>query len=247
MSPLVIAHRGASGELPENTLPAYELALAQGSDMIEIDLHTTRDGAIVITHDEDLESLGGRGEVADATLEEIRRLDAGGGAVVPTLREVLDAFGGRIPFNLELKRGSRGEYPGMEAAAVEEVAGRGLLEETLFSSFYDPVLARLRELSPEARLALLISPRFPQGAVERAQRVGAEALNPERPLADRDLVERAHGEGLAIYVFTVDEREEMGRLLDLGVDGLFTNYPGRMRALLSARQSGEPAAGRSLA
>ena len=138
VSPLVIAHRGASGELPENTLPAYELAVKQGSDMIEIDLHTTRDGAIVITHDENLEGLGGRGEVADATLEEIRRLDAGGGAAVPTLGEVLDAFGARIPFNLELKRSSRGEYLGMEAASVEEVARRGLLGQTLFSRFFYP-------------------------------------------------------------------------------------------------------------
>lgn len=233
--PLVIAHRGASGELPENTLPAYELALRQGSDMIEIDLHTTRDGAIVITHDEDLESLGGSGEVADATLEEIRRLDAGGGAAVPTLEEVLDAFGGRIPFNLELKRGSRGEYPGMEAAAVEEVARRDLLEETLFSSFFDPVLGALREVSPGARLALLISPKFPQGAIERAQKIGAEALNPERTLVNRKLVESAHGEGLAVYVFTVDDAEDMGWLLDIGVDGLFTNHPSRMRAILASR------------
>ena len=233
--PLVIAHRGASGELPENTLPAYELALAQGSDMIEIDLHTTRDGAIVITHDEELEGLGGSGEVADATLKEIRRLDAGGGEAVPTLEEVLDAFGGRIPFNLELKRGSRAEYPGMEAAAVEEVVGRGLLEETLFSSFFDPVLRELREISPEARIALLVSPKFPQGAIERAQKIGAEALNPERTLVNRELVESAHGEGLAVYVFTVDDAEEMGWLLDLGVDGLFTNHPSRLRAILATR------------
>ena len=237
--PLVIAHRGASGELPENTLSAYELALAQGSDMIEIDLHATRDGAIVITHDEELESLGGSGEVAEATLEEIRALDAGDGATVPTLEEVLDAFGGRIPFNLELKRGTRAEYTGMEAAAFEEMAGRALLEETLFSSFYDPVLRRLRELSPEARIALLISRKFPQGAVERAKKLGAAALNPERPVVDRELVESAHGEGLAVYVFTVDEPDEMHRLLDLRVDGLFTNYPKRMREVLASRQRGE--------
>jgi glycerophosphoryl diester phosphodiesterase len=235
MSPLVIAHRGASGELPENTLPAYELAVVQGSDMIEIDLHTTRDGAIVITHDEDLEDLGGRGEVADTTLAEIRRLDAGGGAVVPILEEVLDAFGGRIPFNLELKRGSHAEYAGMEAVAVAEVARRGLLEQTLFSSFYPPVLEALREVSQEVRIAVLVSPRFPQGAVERAKALGAEAINPERSLVSRELVDFAHGEGLSVYVYTVDDREEMHRLLDLGVDGLFTNYPGRMRALLASR------------
>ena len=235
VSPLVIAHRGASGELPENTLPAYERAVAQGSDMIEIDLHTTRDGAIVITHDEDLEDLGGRGEVADATLGEIRRLDAGGGAVVPILEEVLDAFGGRIPFNLELKRGSRAEYAGMEAVAVAEVARRGLLEQTLFSSFFPPVLEALREVSPEVRIAVLISPRFPLGAIERALALGAEAINPERSLASPELVDSAHGEGLSVYVYTVDDPEEMHRLLDLGVDGLFTNYPGRMRTLLASR------------
>ena len=236
--PLVIAHRGASGELPENTLPAYELAVSQGSDMIEIDLHTTRDGAIVITHDEELEDLGGSGEVADATLEEIRALDAGDGLVVPTLEEVLDAFGGQIPFNLELKRGTQTEYPGMEAASVEEVARRGLMEQTLFSSFFDPVLEGLREVSPRARLALLISPKFPQGAIARAKKVGAEALNPQRSVVNRELVELAHGEGLAVYVFTVDDGEEMRRMLDIGVDGLFTNHPRRMRDILASHPPG---------
>ena len=83
--PLVIAHRGASGTLPENTLPAYELAARQRADMIEIDLHRTRDGEMVVTHDEDLAGLGGRGEIADATLAEIRSLDAGNGERVPIL------------------------------------------------------------------------------------------------------------------------------------------------------------------
>ena len=104
--PLVIAHRGASGQLAENTLPAYELAIEQRADMIEIDLHRTRDGATVIAHDEELSGLGGKGEIAAATLAEVRALDAGGGERVPTLDEVLDRFGERIPFNLELKRGS---------------------------------------------------------------------------------------------------------------------------------------------
>ena len=88
--PLVIAHRGASGYLPENTLPAYERAVAQNADMIEIDLHRTCDGAIVVAHDADLTGLGGRGEIADVTLSEVRTLDAGGGECVPTLDEVLE-------------------------------------------------------------------------------------------------------------------------------------------------------------
>jgi glycerophosphoryl diester phosphodiesterase len=230
--PLVIAHRGASAYRPENTLAAYELACAQGADMIEIDLHRTRDGAVVVTHDEDLSGLGGRGEIADATLAEVRALDAGAGQRVPTLDEVLDRFGERIAFNLELKRGSRGEYPGLEGQAVEALERRSLLERTLFSSFHDGVLARLRSLSPRARIGLLLSRRFPDHAVERARALGAEALHPERSLAGPELVAEARRAGLAVNVYTVDQEEEQRRLLALGIDGIFTNVPDRLRALI---------------
>jgi glycerophosphoryl diester phosphodiesterase len=230
--PLVIAHRGASGERPENTLPAYELAVEQRADMIEIDLHRTRDGATVVVHDEDLAGLGGTGEIADATLAEVRALDAGDGERVPTLDEVLDRFGERIPFNLELKRGSSATYEGLERVAIDAVRERGLLARTLFSSFYDPVLERLRALAPEARLALLFSPRNPERPLERARAVGAEAINPWFGLARAELVDAAHAEGIAVYPFTVDDEAELRSLLDLGVDGIFTNFPGRLRAML---------------
>jgi glycerophosphoryl diester phosphodiesterase len=237
-APLVIAHRGASARRPENTLPAYALAVEMGADMIEIDLHRTRDGAIVITHDEELAGLGGRGEIAEATLDEVRALDAGGGERVPTLPEVLEGFGDSIDFNLELKRGRHAEYESLERETLDEVERRGLLPRTLFSSFFDPVLKRLRELSPEARIGFLVSQRFPARALERARAVGAEALHPQAPLVTRELVRDAHGEGLAVYVFTVDSHEEMRRMLDLGVDGLFTNHPDRMLALLGESQPG---------
>ena len=233
--PLVIAHRGASGQLPENTLPAFELAVEQGADMIETDLHRTRDGAIVITHDADLAGLGGSGEIADASLDEVRALDAGGGERVPTLDEVLDRFGARIPFNLELKSPEAGEYEGLAEAALEAVRRRGLLGRTLFSCFSDRVLEALRALEPEARLGLLVSPRRAERAVARARALGAEALNPWRGMAAPDLVGAAHDAGLAVYVFTVDAPDEMRALLDAGVDGLFTNHPDRLRALLDPR------------
>ncbi len=234
--PLVIAHRGASGYLPENTLQAYELAVAQRADMIEVDLHRTRDGAVVITHDEELAGLGGRGEIADATLADVRALDAGAGARIPTLDELLDGFGSRIPLNLELKRSTKHEYAGLEEVALDALIRRGLLGRMLFSSFDDPVLARLRALSPEARIALLISRKFPRGAVARARALGAEALNPEDSIVTKDLVQEAHDAGLAVYVFTVDAEAELRRFLDLGVDGIFTNLPDRLRALVDARE-----------
>jgi glycerophosphoryl diester phosphodiesterase len=233
----VIAHRGASGHRPENTLPAYELAVAQRADMIEIDLHRTRDGAIVVTHDEQLAGLGGSGEIADASLAEVRGLDAGAGQRVPTLDEVLDGFGARIPFNLELKQSGRGPYAGLEAETLARVERLGLLERTLFSSFFDPVLAALRERSPRARIGVLVESRAPQGWRERARRFGAEAVHFWVGLATPEAVAAAHGDGLAVHVYTVDEPETMRRLLDRGVDGIFTNFPDRLRALLDAERA----------
>ncbi|HEY8122484.1 MAG TPA: glycerophosphodiester phosphodiesterase [Myxococcota bacterium] len=230
----VIAHRGSSGERPENTLPAYRLAIAQRADMIEIDLHRTRDGAIPVTHDASLAHLGGRGEIADATLAEVRALDAGGGERVPLLPEVLDEFGARIPFNLELKVGARGAYAGLVAATLAEVERRDLLAQTLFSSFYDDVLAELRAQSPAARIALLISRGSAANWTARARGLRAEALNPELAQATPELVRAAHAEGLALYVFTVDAEPQMRRMLELGADGLFTNHPARLRALLES-------------
>jgi len=235
--PLVIAHRGASAYRAENTLPAFELAIEQGADMIETDLHRTRDGAVVITHDERLEGLGGHGEIADATLDELRVLDAGGGARVPTLDEVLDGFGARIAWNLELKRGTRADYPGLEAAALEAVERHALLARTLFSSFHDAVLARLRSRSPGARIGLLVSRRHAGAMLERARALGAEALHPEASLVGPGLVDAAHAVGLAVLPFTVDEPDSMRRLLGMGVDGLFTNHPDRLRGILAAARS----------
>jgi glycerophosphoryl diester phosphodiesterase len=230
--PLVIAHRGASAYRPENTPSAYALAIEQRADMIEIDLHRTRDGALVVTHDAELEGLGGEGEIAGASLSEVRALDAGDGQRVPTLDEVLDRFGSAIPFNLEIKRGVDAEYAGLEPLAIDAVSERGLLHGTLFSSFYDRVLGRLRANAPEARIALLISRRYPIDILSRARALGAEAVNPEAPLVTRELVDEIHAAGLAVYPFTVDAPERMRELLDWGVDGLFTNRPDRMRAML---------------
>jgi len=228
-TPLVIAHRGASGSRPENTPSAYALAVEQGADMIEIDLHRTRDGAIVVMHDADLGGLGGRGEVSAATLAEVRALDAGQGERVPTLDEVLGEFGERIPFNLELKRGADGEYPGLEGAVLEAVERRGLLAQTLFSSFYDGMLERLRSQAATARIGVLVSGRDRRSWLERSRAVKAEAVHFSANLVDAGVVETAHAAELAVLAFTVDAPRAMRRLLALGVEGLFTNHPDRLR------------------
>jgi glycerophosphoryl diester phosphodiesterase len=235
----VIAHRGASGYRRENTLGAYELAVEQRADMIELDLHHTRDAASVVVHDERPPGLGAP-RIGAATLAEVRALDLGGGERVPTFDEVLEAFGPRIALNVELKRGEAGPYPGLAAAAAAAVARRGLLARTLFSSFEDAYLAGLRRDVAESRRALLLDPRSAERPLERARAVGAEAINPWHGLATRELVEAAHAEGLAVYVYTVNREAEMQRLLELGVDGLFTDFPDRLRALLPRGEGSDP-------
>ena len=241
--PLVIAHRGSSGERPENTFPAFERAIEQSADMIETDLHLSRDGIVMIHHDAELERLGEQGEIRDRTASELAAMNAAPGISLaekmPTLLELLDVFGERMQFNLELKVGLNDvAYEGLEDIVVSAVEARGLMPRMLFSSFYDAVLTRLRERSAAARIALLVSPRAPVAIFERAAGVFAEAINPDVRLVTQKLVEEAHAAGLRVYPYTANESAEMARLLDCGVDGIITNHPARLHALLEERKAG---------
>lgn len=221
---LVIAHRGASIDAPENTLEAFRLAVEQGADMIETDLQVTADGEIAMFHDH---TIGGS-PIQELSLEGLRERAPG----VPTLTETLDAVGEQIPLNLELKSHPDYPYPELPEMVLAEVRARGLLDRTLFSCFYDPALARLRELEPAARVGLLISRRSNLGVVGRAKKLGAEAVHPELAIATAELTDELHAADLLVHVFTVDDEAEQRRLREQGVDGLFTNLPARLRRLL---------------
>ena len=142
----------------------------------------------------------------------------------------------KIAFNLELKSMPGCEYPGIEDRVLDEVRKRGLLEQTLFSCFYDRALARVREREPAARIGLLISRRSNMGIEERAERLGAEAVHPEMTLVNRALVEQLHGRDWHVNVFTADEEDDLRRLIALGVDGIFTNVPARLCEILRERR-----------
>jgi glycerophosphoryl diester phosphodiesterase len=242
--PLVIAHRGSSGERPENTMAAFELAIEESVDMIETDLHLSRDSVVVIHHDPELERLGEAGEIRDRMAAELAAMNAAPGVEIaekmPTLLDILDGYGARMQFNLELKVGTNDvAYEGIEDIVVSAVEERGLMSRMLFSSFYDGVLERLRARSAAARIALLISPRANIAILERAARVAAEAINPAVALVTEDLIREAHEAGLHVYPYTADEEEEMTRLLDCGVDGVITNHPLRLQALLRKREDAD--------
>jgi glycerophosphoryl diester phosphodiesterase len=228
--PLVIAHRGASGTCPENTLVAFARAAALGAHMIELDVQLTRDGQVIVMHDWTLErTTDGAGAVRERSLTEIRRLDAGAwfgsafrGTRVPTLAEVLAAVA--LPVNVELK--PVGD-DGLEARALAVTESAGALGRVVFSSFEAGALERLRARSAAATLAVLWDAGPVGDAMARAERVGARALHLRKDRATADAVRAAAAAGLPVRAWTVNERGEMDRLVAAGVEGVFTDFPER--------------------
>jgi len=226
---LVIAHRGASGTAPENTLAAFRRAVAVGADMIELDVQLSRDRAVVVLHDDTLDrTTDGTGPARARTLAELAVLDAGSwfapafaGERIPTLAQVLAAV--RLPVNVELKGGAEG----LEEEALAVVATAGALARVVFSSFDRRLLERLRKRSAEAELAVLWERRRVDDALRLAQRVGARALHLRKDAVSRERVAAAARAGLAVRAWTVNDAEEMGRLVDAGVTGIFTDHPER--------------------
>jgi glycerophosphoryl diester phosphodiesterase len=226
----VIAHRGASGTAPENTLAAFRRAAELGAHMVELDAQLTRDGEVVVMHDWTLDrTTDGHGKVASRTLAEIRRLDAGrwfgaryAGEPVPTLRDVLAAV--ELPVNVELK--SCGD-DGLEARVVADVEAVGAMGRIVFSSFDVESLVRLRRISLDATIGVLWTRRSLTHAFTVVERVGATALHLRKEAVDPAGVREAVARGLAVRVWTVNDPGESGSLLAAGVGAVFTDFPER--------------------
>jgi glycerophosphoryl diester phosphodiesterase len=257
-TPIVIGHRGCAGEAPENTLASFARALADGAAVLETDVHLTRDGEPVLIHDDAVDRVSdGSGRVADLDLADLRKLDAahhfsrdggrshperGRGHRVPSLREALAAFPG-ARFNLELKE----DLPGMVENTLAAVAEAGRCDTTLLTSGENTVMQRLRAaVAREAHEpALGASPAEVAGFAVSALRGGPPPDGPMalqvptefagKPLVTPAFVAHAHRHGVQVHVWTIDEEDEMERLLDLGVDGIVTDFPARMVSLLARR------------
>lgn len=232
--PLIFAHRGARRVAPENTLPAFAAALDQGADGIELDVHRTRDGALVVIHDFVLErTTDGHGPVRGATLDEIRRLDAGSrfaarfaGTQVPTLDEVLDLVGDRCLVNIEIK--SDDPY-GCDASdgVLATIRRRKLYDRVIVSSFNPVTLIKLRHLDADLALGVLYEAATPEFLRElwAGPLVRPQAQHPSYDMVDEGFMAWARGHGCAVNVWTVNELPEARRLANLGVDALITDVP----------------------
>jgi glycerophosphoryl diester phosphodiesterase len=256
--PTNFAHRGASSRVPENTLEAFRLAVLSGAGGLELDVHMTSDGRIVVIHDDSVDrTTEGTGLVRRMTLHEVQSFDAGyrftldGGTTypywgrgvrVPELREVLREFPG-YTVNIDIKE----EQPGVEATLLETIKDAGAGDRVLVVSEMPAVVERVRELSGSSistgasrqeirdfyrlsrlRLEFLVRPPYDalQVPVEYG---GREVVTPR-------FVKAAHNRGVRVDVWTIDEPEEMRRLLDLGADVIMTNRPEVLEGVLGERR-----------
>jgi glycerophosphoryl diester phosphodiesterase len=240
--PAIFAHRGASAHAPENTLAAFELATRQGADAIELDAKLAADGEVVVIHDQTVDrTTDGRGRVREMTLSQLRQLDAGGrfapdfrGERIPTLAEVFDAVGEKIFINIELTN-----YASMADSLPEKAATlvrqHQLAERVMFSSFNPLALLRARRNLPGPPIGLLAQPGKP-GAWARSwigRIIGYNSLNPEMSDVDLQLVENAHKHGKRVLVYTVNQIQDLQRMFQLHVDGVFTDNPLLARQILN--------------
>jgi glycerophosphoryl diester phosphodiesterase len=238
---LNFGHRGASRAAPANTLAAFARAADLGADGVELDVHLSRDGHLVVIHDFSLDgTTDGHGLVRDRTLAELKQLDAGSwfdpcfaGERIPTLQEVVDAVGRRLLLNIELKsRG--GEETDLVAAVLDLIERNHLLGRVVISSFNRRAVQQVREVDPRIPVGLLfdIDPfatlrPWPRGLAR------PEALHPYHRMLSRAYVRWAKGRRYRIHTWTVDEPARMRQLVDWGVEIVITNRPDLLSQVLA--------------
>lgn len=253
--PRLFAHRGGARIAPENTIEAFAAGLAAGADRLEMDVHATRDGHVVVLHDPTVDrTTDGTGRVREMTLAELRRLDAGArfagdggdfpfrgrGVRVPTLAAVLEAFPG-VPLNIEIKQ----DEPQIEHAVLDVLDRFGAREQVLLAAEESTIMARIRAAAPDvptsfsAADVLEFVTAWHDGTLAAYRPPGIALQIPpsfgEVQLVTAESVEIAHGMGLEVHVWTIDDPAEMTSLLDLGVDAIMTDVPPLAAALLRER------------
>lgn len=240
--PLIIAHRGSSTHAPENTLAAFVLAADQDADAIELDVTLSRDGQIVVIHDDTLDrTTNGHGRVDQLPYAEVAQCDAGrkfnpkfAGERVPLLSHVFEAVGQRLLINIELKS-TTVRSTGLEAKVIDLIRQHGLIERVIISSFNPLALITVKRAEPRLACGLLYSPDEPI-YLSRAWLAPLiphlDARHPQASTVTPEVVKQVHARGQKINVWTVLEPREVKTLTALGVDGLIGNDPVMMREVL---------------
>ncbi len=241
---MVIAHRGFSGAAPENTIAAFKKAIDLGVDMIELDVHLSQDGQVVVIHDDTLNrTTNGKGKVARYTLNELKQLDAGSWfgsqfseEKIPTLKEVLELVRGQVLLNIELKEGDLGQYTMKDLAdrSLQEVERTGMLNQVLFASFDPSAIERIREKNPSISVALIYSKAW-SFLHEATGGRPIPVLSCRGTVLTQTNASQARQQGIKVLVWTVNTEEHMEHFLNMGIDGMITDYPDRLIRILQTR------------
>lgn len=228
----IFAHRGASGYAPENTLEAFSLAMKQGADGIELDVQLTKDGEVVVVHDETIDRTSdGKGAVRDCTLQELKgfsfhnQMDEYKGARIPTLKEVLELVKpGNMQVNIELKTGVYW-YREIEKKTMQVVKEAGMEDRVIYSSFNHYSIQKVLENKADAETAYLYSDVI-LNVDKYAKETGVCGLHPAiRHLKMADFMEEYRESGLKVRVWTVNTEEDMRLFIQNDLEGVITNYP----------------------
>jgi glycerophosphoryl diester phosphodiesterase len=232
--PIIFAHRGASAYAPENTLAAFELALTQQADAIELDVKLSGDGQVIVIHDSTVDrTTNGRGKVEDMTLAEIKALDAGSfrgrefaGEKIPTLEEVFEAVGKRMFINIELKNHKTRGMDLVETVCML-IKKHQMQKHVMFSSFFPNALSKAHSYLPDVPRGILALNGF-LGVWARSFGFSFgkyDALHPNLQDFTQQEVDRVHRLKRRVHVYTVNKEEDIRRLFKWGVDGIFTDDP----------------------
>lgn len=229
---IIYGHRGASKYAPENTFSAYNKAIDMGADGIEIDVHKSKDGHLIVCHDERVDrTTDGEGFIKDLTLEEIKKLDAGRwfseefrGERIPLLDEVLKFVkGNNLLLNIEIKNGPI-FYDEIEEDIVKAVRAYDLVENTIISSFNHYSLAYIKNIDKQFKTGIL----YIAGMIEPwdyARKVGASYIHPLYLTINKEVVQESQGNGIMVNPFTVNREEEIKLMKSFNVDSIITDCP----------------------
>ncbi len=228
------AHRGASGYAPENTLEAFQVAIDQGADGIELDVHLTRDGQVVVAHDETIDRVSdGTGTIGEMTLEALRKFHFGkafsqyASVRIPTLAEVLALLAPTgMTLNIELKT-THYEYPGIEQKCIDLVHAAGMTDRVWYSSFNHHSLLRVKAIDASLPCGILYDCTMVR-PWDYAKAAGFDALHPHfSELRIPGEAADSHAAGIRIHAWTVNTQEHLALVAQTGIDALITNYPDR--------------------
>jgi len=220
---LRISHRGAAGHAPENTLAGIWKARAFLADFVELDVRATNDGHLVLLHDDTVDRTTNKtGSIAELSLDQVQRLDAGHSQRIPTLEEALEIASGSIGVILELKV----EGIGAEACAI--VKRSGFSGAVIYASFLGPELRRVRQADPNATLMVLLPRQLPRDPIAEALALNASLVGLHFSTLTPPLLQTYHNLDRRVFVYTVNDPADIARMRDFGVDGIVSDFPDRL-------------------